>query len=68
MAIIILIFDMRGLVSRALQGPEIISVRIKNSQDTSLLSVICLIPLTKVVSGKPSSAKALGLKKLSVRD
>lgn len=68
MAITIFIFDMRELVSRDLQGPELITVWIKNSQATSPFSEICLISLAGLASGKPEPAEMLGLKGLSVRD
>lgn len=51
---------MRELVSRDLQGPELITVWTKNSQATSFFSEICLISLAGLASGKPEPVETLG--------
>lgn len=60
LAITIFIFDMRELVSRDLQGPELITAWAKNSQTTSSFSEICLISLAGLASGKPEPVETLG--------
>lgn len=66
--IIVSIFEMRELVSRDSQGPELISVWIKNPQATSPFSEIRLSCLAGLASEKPGPAEALDPKRLSVTD